>query len=192
MRDAHDGDSEEMFPALDLELESRHHTASFTADLISPAFDTSPIATISYDVTKEKGKIAMHGTEEALPVVHSFWRGKWQLLSHTKVLASGTKNYVFRRNFFISYKRKHFFLSPTGGPGRDFKVLQIPRYAELSGEKPSGILIGRFTAVPGDSKAYRIAFSKDIDMIFIAFCLWLINLMNRRYETTKECNYLSI
>ena len=185
------GNPNEQEPALTVELESRHTNGhSFNAELLVSGSEASSIARIYFSESKEIGKITMLDWHPELQVLHTAGSGRWTLCSGTETLAVASKKQFWRRNFVISIQGDDFVMYPNSFSDRDFEVKCIRRRGMLSEKDASGQLVGRLIAGPGESKTYRLTFAQDVNMVVTAFCLWLANLMNKRYDTMVQANLL--
>lgn len=184
-----------------LQLESLPHNAhSFNATLIVPSSEHSPIATVSYHTTKEQGDITLAATQKTLHISHALGSGVWRLRtspdssrsSETRTLAQAVKKQFWRRNFCITLQGKSFALVPTRAERSDYELYSVPCAARISGRDVDGVVVARLTALAGPEqrRPYRMVFDEDVPIELIAFCFWLVNLMNMRHSTASQAALL--
>lgn len=167
---------------------------TYNATLFIPGATETPVATLSYIGAQEEGTITLCASNTSFHISHFSGSGTWKLRSlsgwpHSstgETLATASKRKFWRRNFAIDFLGKAFVLTPASAQHRDFEIRRVAPDAKINGRDVEGMLVGRLSAGPEESKSYQLVVEEGLQIELVVFCFWLVNLMNKRHDTASE------
>lgn len=146
-----------------------------------------------FNAYKEQGSLTFPGSGTSLSVSHQPRTGQWRLHARavgackSPVQVIAVKEKPWRRNFDISDGRNRYVITPDSPWRSDFTVRLVCPGATIFGRYVPGKFVGKLLMSSSAKWSYRMVFDDNVAIEVVAFCFWLVTLLNRRaYDSANS------